>query len=82
MLVALNFAIFIVIVDQVLELVVQAKVNIPLVGDLAREDIEHLHHEENLIDEGKVNAFIRWNCVVLPGFNSEKALFVPCFWAC
>ena len=61
---------------QVLELVVQPEVDVSLVGDLAREYVEHLHHEEHLVDECQVLVFVCRLRVVI-----EERLLMPKVWA-
>lgn len=63
---------------QVLELVVQSKVDVSLVGNLARKHVEHLHHEEYLVDECQVLVFI-CSCVRVV---IKELLLVPKVWAC
>ena len=61
---------------KVLELVVQSEVDVSLVGDLAREHVEHLHHEEHLVDKCQVLVFVcRCLRVVI-----EELLLMPKVW--
>ena len=59
-----------------LELVKKSEIDISFVSDLAGKDVEHLHHEEHLVDESQVLVFVS-SYYILIVVGVEELLLVP-----